>query len=288
MGGGPGLPRVFLHHEGLTRFCTTPYAPPASGNADDATVHLSNYSVNKWSADYVKEEGTKAALAAVAELSHARTLRPGGGQYLFGGGAGGGLGSGLDEPEAAATCRTARLGSKWTLSAFAAWAAENGHDVGLIWRRCRDVVAKTLLAAAVTRMRDQYRADFGGGDPSADEGLRCFEILGIDILLTEELRPYLLEVNMSPSAAMGSALDRVVKEAVHHESLLIAAAPPCPADRLAAAGGEPDAVHLAQQRWRAEYEARVLHGFERVLPPPEGTCNEKLVAAYDEIAAWRR
>jgi hypothetical protein len=40
-----GLPRVFLHHEGLARFCTTPYAEPAADNLADNTRHLSNYSV---------------------------------------------------------------------------------------------------------------------------------------------------------------------------------------------------------------------------------------------------
>ena len=49
------MPRVFLHHEGLTRFCTTKYAPPDAQNMTDPTLHLSNYSVNKWSVDYIDD-----------------------------------------------------------------------------------------------------------------------------------------------------------------------------------------------------------------------------------------
>jgi hypothetical protein len=40
--------------------------------------------------------------------------------------------------------------------------------------------------------------------------------------LDERLKPYLLEVNMSPSAAMGTGLDMLVKESVHQEALMLA------------------------------------------------------------------
>jgi hypothetical protein len=73
-GGGGGqllLPRVFLHHEGLVRFCTAPYETPAEGNLSDATMHLSNYSVNKWSAEYVKSGEVKQELEDMQALSEA-------------------------------------------------------------------------------------------------------------------------------------------------------------------------------------------------------------------------
>ena len=65
------MPRVFLHHEGLVRFCTAPYEPPADDNLGDATRHLSNYSVNKWSAEYVKSGEVKKELEDMAALSEA-------------------------------------------------------------------------------------------------------------------------------------------------------------------------------------------------------------------------
>ena len=40
---------------------------------------------------------------------------------------------------------------------------------------------------------------------------RCFELLGFDIILDEALRPWLLEVNHSPSFAVESALDERIK-----------------------------------------------------------------------------
>lgn len=51
-------------------------------------------------------------------------------RYLFSDG-----GKGLDEPEMIAKCRASQEGSKWTLTAFAQWAFDNGHDASLIWKR---------------------------------------------------------------------------------------------------------------------------------------------------------
>lgn len=38
---------AYVYHEGLGRFATTEYVPPQQGNIKDATIHLTNYSVNK-------------------------------------------------------------------------------------------------------------------------------------------------------------------------------------------------------------------------------------------------
>jgi tubulin polyglutamylase TTLL6/13 len=50
-----------------------------------------------------------------------------------------------------------------------------------------------------------------------DEGIlnsQCFEILGFDILIDEKLKPWLLEINHTPSFATDSPLDFKIKKDV--------------------------------------------------------------------------
>ena len=44
--------RVYIHEEGLARFCTEPYKKPTAGNMDNLYMHLTNYAINKTSAAY--------------------------------------------------------------------------------------------------------------------------------------------------------------------------------------------------------------------------------------------
>jgi tubulin polyglutamylase TTLL5 len=98
------------------------------------------------------------------------------------------------------------VGHKWSFSAFNKHLKHTGVDVDLMWERINDLVLKTLIAvkpviASETRKATAHCAN-------------CFELYGFDVLVDEELKPWLVEVNLSPSMLAESPLDMQVKSAV--------------------------------------------------------------------------
>ncbi|XP_061232623.1 tubulin polyglutamylase TTLL13 isoform X2 [Neopsephotus bourkii] len=101
------------------------------------------------------------------------------------------------------------MGSKRKLSTLNAWMAENSYNTAKLWEDVDDIIIKTLLSAHPV-LKHNYQSCF----PSHTSGSACFEILGFDILLDRKLKPWLLEVNHSPSFSTDSRLDREVKDAL--------------------------------------------------------------------------
>jgi tubulin polyglutamylase TTLL5 len=98
------------------------------------------------------------------------------------------------------------VGHKWSFSAFNKHMKHVGADVPIIWARIMDLILKTLISvkpviAAETRKATAHSAN-------------CFELYGFDVLVDEELKPWLIEVNLSPSMLAESPLDQQVKSAV--------------------------------------------------------------------------
>lgn len=58
----------------------------------------------------------------------------------------------------------------------------------------KDMINKTILAF-LPELRVQYAMEM----PTSRKQNRCFQIIGFDVLLTDELKPILLEVNANPS-----------------------------------------------------------------------------------------
>uniref|UniRef100_A0A452UKW0 Tubulin tyrosine ligase like 6 n=1 Tax=Ursus maritimus TaxID=29073 RepID=A0A452UKW0_URSMA len=47
--------RIFAYNEGLARFATTSYSHPSIDNLDDICMHLTNYSINKHSSNFIRD-----------------------------------------------------------------------------------------------------------------------------------------------------------------------------------------------------------------------------------------
>jgi hypothetical protein len=93
--------------------------------------------------------------------------------------------------------------SKWSLAALWAWFAERGVDPETIKAQIADIVVKTLISAEpkIVGKINSYRVPRGA----------CFELYGYDILLDENLRAWLVEVNCMCSLASSSPFDKRVK-----------------------------------------------------------------------------
>ncbi|XP_026729409.1 probable tubulin polyglutamylase TTLL2 isoform X3 [Trichoplusia ni] len=91
---------------------------------------------------------------------------------------------------------------KWTLTQVRrALIGRWGAAEWVVWQRIRALVTLTLLAQAA-------------GTPPARN---CFEFYGFDVLLDDCLKPWLLEVNLSPALASDCEADVVVKQPMLHE-----------------------------------------------------------------------
>lgn len=88
-----------------------------------------------------------------------------------------------------------------------------GHDVEKVWREIDDVIVKTLLSAQNT-LQHNYRSCFA----HHSEKSACFEILGFDVMLDRRLKPWVIEVNHTPSFHTDSPMDKEIKEQLLQDS----------------------------------------------------------------------
>lgn len=49
----------------------------------------------------------------------------------------------------------------------------------------------------------------------------CFEVLGMDVIIDHKLKPYLLEVNHTPSFTTDTPLDSVIKKNVIRDAIVL-------------------------------------------------------------------
>ncbi|KND03653.1 uncharacterized protein SPPG_01124 [Spizellomyces punctatus DAOM BR117] len=88
-------------------------------------------------------------------------------------------------------------GCRWTLGKLRTWFEGMGVDFEKIWRKIQGIILLTLLPVAVEV-------------PLVPAG--CFELYGFDIMLDENLRPHLLEVNFGPALSLDTDVDVEIKK----------------------------------------------------------------------------
>jgi tubulin polyglutamylase TTLL6/13 len=109
------------------------------------------------------------------------------------------------------------VGHKRSLKSTFQYMKEKGIHVERIIEEIDDIIIKTLCTIQPF-LSHQYLAC----QPDDLTKAMCFEILGFDILLDENLKPYVLEVNSSPSFNTDSPLDKHLKKNLIFDSLKLA------------------------------------------------------------------
>ncbi|XP_075266070.1 uncharacterized protein LOC142358558 isoform X5 [Convolutriloba macropyga] len=94
-------------------------------------------------------------------------------------------------------------GNKWSMSAMLRYLKSIGHDTASLMMRIEDLIVKTFLAgemaiASASNMFQPFRGN-------------CFELYGFDVLVDENMKPWLMEVNLSPSLACDAPIDLKIK-----------------------------------------------------------------------------
>jgi len=117
---------------------------------------------------------------------------------------------------------------KWTLKAFKEYLKnlKEGHpskeysglDVDVLFSKIYDIVIKTIISAepllwngVEMYVPNVYQFDTSSQVDTRLKNNNCFELLGFDILVDQRFKPWLLEVNLSPSLSTDTQLDFKVK-----------------------------------------------------------------------------
>ncbi|XP_063992040.1 tubulin polyglutamylase TTLL5 isoform X2 [Diachasmimorpha longicaudata] len=105
------------------------------------------------------------------------------------------------------------VGHKWTLSALLRHLRSMGQDTELLMQRIEDIIIKSILATA--------SGIVSGVKQFVKHPETCFELYGFDILIDDTLKPWLLEVNLTPSLGCDSPLDVRLKSALMADLLTL-------------------------------------------------------------------
>ncbi|XP_040346561.1 polyglutamylase complex subunit TTLL1 isoform X3 [Herpailurus yagouaroundi] len=185
--------RCYMYKLGFCRFCTVKYTPSTS-ELDNMFVHLTNVAIQK----------------------HGTLLF---GSCLIGG---------LEYPgpfciigvERGVHCLGPRVlsrrqedynhihGGKWTVNNLRLYLeSTRGKEVtGKLFDEIHWIIVQSLKAVAPVMNNDKH----------------CFECYGYDIIIDDKLKPWLIEVNASPSLTSSTANDRILKYNLINDTLNIA------------------------------------------------------------------
>jgi len=84
-------------------------------------------------------------------------------------------------------------GSKWSLTALIKYLGTLGCNTDKLWERIIDIIIKSIIAgekhiSSAVKRNLEHRGN-------------CFELFGFDVLIDNNFKPWVMEINLSPSLA---------------------------------------------------------------------------------------
>ncbi|EZA59113.1 probable tubulin polyglutamylase TTLL2 isoform X2 [Ooceraea biroi] len=102
-------------------------------------------------------------------------------------------------------------GCKWTFRQLRRYLEQSGYFDWILWQRISCLVTLTILSQAA----------------AIPTSSNCFEFYGFDVLIDENLKPWLLEVNLSPALSNDCEVDSEVKKPMLHDLFDLLGLPIC-------------------------------------------------------------
>jgi len=94
----------------------------------------------------------------------------------------------------------------------------HGHDAQALWDEIGELVVKTMISITPS-LAHMHGMCFKGAGEASNGVSKCFEVLGFDVMIDSRLKPWLVEVNHSPSFTCDSPLDERIKSSVLSDTL---------------------------------------------------------------------
>ena len=93
--------------------------------------------------------------------------------------------------------------SKWSLKTLQKVFEDHNKDFKTVKKRMKDIIIKTIISVEEPILDSYYsQTNF----PKI-----CYELYGFDIMIDSNLKPWILEVNISPSFSSSSPFDKTIK-----------------------------------------------------------------------------